>query len=119
AVSTGVVLGRLYRVTRAGAAPAAAVPLGLDARKLRCVDTLSDAGLLCAVSVFGGDHLAVLNWDGQSVPVLRGTVTVGDGPVGIDLKLLGDGDVAIVSTGFNDGTVTEVRVTNEIGRAHV
>lgn len=114
-VLTRGVISRLYLDDRDGDAPVEAMQLGLDARKLRCVDTLSDAGWLCAVSVFGGDHLAVLNWDGQSVPVLRGTVTVGDGPVGIDLKLLGDGDVAIVSTGFNDGTVTEVRVTNEGG----
>jgi len=114
-VLTRGVTSRLYLDDRDGDAPVEAMQLGLDARKLRCVDTESDAGWLCAVTVFGGDHVAVLNWDGQNIPVLRGTVTVGDGPVGLDLKLLDDGDVAIVAPGFNDGTVTEVRVTNEGG----
>src|SRR5690606_27308646 len=102
-----------YLDDRDGDAPAIALTLGLAARKLRCVDTESSAGWLCAVSLFGDDQLALLNWDGAGLPVMRGTVDVGDGPVGIDLVLLDDGDVAIVSTGFNDDSVTEVKVTND------
>ncbi|HEX7041421.1 MAG TPA: hypothetical protein VF202_14990 [Trueperaceae bacterium] len=111
-VLTRGVSSYLYLDDRDGDAPVIALTLGLDARKLRCVDTESSAGWLCAVSLFGDDQLALLNWDGAGLPVMRGTVDVGDGPVGIDLVLLDDGDVAIVSTGFNDDSVTEVKVSN-------
>ncbi len=111
-VLTRGVTSNLYLDDRDGDAPVLAEVLGLDARKLRCVDTESSAGWLCAVSLFGADQLAILNWDGQTEPTFRGNVNVGDGPVGIDLKLLDSGDVAIVSTGFNDDSVTEVRVSN-------
>ncbi len=112
-VLTRGVSSYLYLDDRDGDAPVLALTLGLDARKLRCVNTESSAGWLCAVSLFGDDQLTLLNWDGAGLPVVRDTVDVGDGPVGIDLKLLDDGDVAIVSTGFNDDSVTEVKVTND------
>ena len=83
--------------------------VGLDARKVRCVE--ADSGtLVCAVSVFGDDRLAILTWDGETAPTMQGFADVGDGPVGIDLRLLANGNIAVVSTGFNDNTVTVTEV---------
>lgn len=79
--------------------------LGLDARKVRCVE-VSSGNLICAVSVFGDDRLAILTWDGETEPTLVDFVDVGDGPVGIDLRLLANRNIGVVSTGFNDNTVT-------------
>jgi len=86
--------------------------IGFDARKIRCTGDGSGTGnLVCAVSVFGDSRLAILTWNGQNEPVLTGFVDVGNGPVGIDLRSLANGNVAIVSTGFNDNTVTETEVS--------
>lgn len=106
AVSSG-----LYVDYRDGSMPTRAFDVGLDARKLRCVDTMTAAGHLCAVSVFGQDQLGLLNWDGAGLPTWRGFVDVGDGPVGLDIGKLSSGNYGIVSTGFNDDSVTEVEVT--------
>ena len=82
---------------------------GEDGRKLRCV------GGLCAISVFNdgtGGALRLVIWDGLNAPsVVDTTVAVGDGPVGIDLIALGNGNILIVSTGFNDNTITLTEVT--------
>lgn len=60
-------------------------------------------GNLLVTSNFGSDSLTVARADTR---VIVRHVPVGDGPVGIDGKLLGNGDIAIVSTGFNDNTYT-------------
>jgi hypothetical protein len=91
-------------VTDAGSLP------GEDARKLRCVDNL------CVVSIFddgsGAGALRLVVWDGITVPTIVDTpITVGNGPVGTDLIPLANGNYLIVSTGFNDNTVTLTEVT--------
>lgn len=101
---------RLYLEPRDGSPPTAMTDgLGLDARKLRCAGVGADAWL-CGVTVFGDDGLAIVAWDGSSVPTLEDVAPVGDGPVGLDLRVLADGDVAFVTTGFGDGTVSESEV---------
>lgn len=85
--------------------------IGFDARKVRCIDNGSGTtNLVCAVSVFGDSRLAILTWDGESMPDLVGFADVGNGPIGIDLRLLANGNIAVVSTGFNDNTLTETEV---------
>ena len=81
-----------------------------DARKIRCVDNL------CAITVFddgaGQGALRLLTWDGLTEPTIIDTpIVVGDGPVSTDLIALLNGNYLIVSTGFNDHTVSLTEVT--------
>jgi hypothetical protein len=104
---------RLYLEPRDGSAPTLMPDgLGLDARKLRCASVGVDAWL-CGVTVFGDDAVAIVGWDGSGVPDLTDTASVGDGPVGLDVRVLDGGGLAIVSTGFNDDTVSETEVASD------
>jgi hypothetical protein len=76
---------------------------GDDPRRIRCLQNV------CVVSNFGSDSLTLLQWDGLTTASIAGTVTVGDGPVGVDLKQVGE-NIAILSTGFNDSTYTVTTV---------
>lgn len=92
-------------VTDAGSLP------GEDARKLRCLDNL------CVITIFddgsGEGALRLVRWDGTTVPVIVDTpIKVGNGPVNTDLILLANGNFLIVSTGFNDNSVTLTEVTS-------
>jgi hypothetical protein len=100
----------LYVDYRDGLGPTFLRSMGLDARKLRCLDTMSATGYLCAASVFGDDQVATFTWDGLSLASQPNFYAVGDGPVGIDLARMGNGNYAVLSTGFNDNTVTELEV---------
>lgn len=85
--------------------------IGFDARRLRCIDDGTESGnLICAASIFGHNRLGLMTWDGENEPVLTDFAEIGDGPVGFDLRLLSNGNIAIVSTGFNDNTITETVV---------
>jgi hypothetical protein len=75
--------------------------VGNDPRRIRCLPSAQ----LCVVSNFGSDSLTIVQWDGLGNAAILGTVSVGDGPVGIDLRTDGD-NVAVLSTGFNDHTYT-------------
>ncbi len=77
--------------------------VGDDPRRVRCMS------VVCAVSNFGSDTLTIVIWDGGDTAAITSTVVVGDGPVGIDLRLVDD-MIEIVSTGFNDNTVTVTTV---------
>lgn len=109
-VLTRGVTSELYLVPRDGGAVQGPVDLGLDARKLRCLQPAAGADWVCAVTEFGADRITVLTWDGSGLPVIQATPTVGDGPVDVGLALLGNGHVAMVTTGFYDGSVTELEV---------
>lgn len=99
----------LYLLARGGSPPVRIADLGSDARKVRCINP--DGGeLVCGVTVFGDDEVTILTWDGQNAPTVQGTVPVGDGPVDLGLTLLANGNVALVTTGFNDHTVTEIEI---------
>jgi hypothetical protein len=95
--------GQLYLVDPATPQDAATLVggVGNDPRRIRCLPSRS----LCAVSNFGGDSLTIVRWDGGTTISIAGTVAVGDGPVGIDLREDG-ANTAVISTGFNDDTVT-------------
>jgi hypothetical protein len=93
--------GKLFRhaVTGApGETPQEIGNLGNSPRRIRC------AGDVCAVSNFASDSLTVVTWTAQDVVSIVGTVAVGDGPVGIDIRGRTDGNVEVVSTGLNDGS---------------
>jgi hypothetical protein len=68
--------------------------LGNDGRRVR------HEGTLLFVDCFADDTLAVLD-PGAATPVVV-TVTVGDGPIGIDTEPLPSGNIAVLTTGFND-----------------
>jgi len=77
-----------------------ALELGDDPRRVRCSQGV------CAATNHGSDSLTVFTWDGEGLPVYTDTVTVGQGPVGLDLLPLSGGGVAAVITGYYDDTVT-------------
>lgn len=52
----------------------------------------------------GSDSVTVVDWR-DPTPVILGSVDVGDGPVGCDVRLIPEG-IALVTTGFNDDTYT-------------
>lgn len=87
-----------------------ALTIGLDARKIRCADNGSGM-MLCGVTIFGDDRVALVPWDGSSLPTLAGFANVGDGPVDLDIRVLATGNYGILTTGFNDNTVTEIEVS--------
>lgn len=82
-------------------APTKIGDVGNSPRRIRCLPSHN----LCAVSNFASDSLTIVTWDGQAAAAIVGTVSVGDGPVGIGL--VADGaNVKIISTGFNSNTFT-------------
>jgi len=92
--------GQVWLHARDGSPAAVVGAVGDDPRRVR-----ADGGI-AAVSNYGGDSLTILTWDGGATAAVAGTVSVGDGPVGIDVMDLGDGTVGIVSTGYLDDTYT-------------
>jgi hypothetical protein len=93
---------------RDGSGAVRALNLGLDARRVRCIE--AGSGLLCGVTLFGADGVALVRWDGEDLPTLAGQTGAGDGPVDLALYPLPNGNVALVTTGFNDHTVTEIEL---------
>ena len=87
-------------------APAVAVgDAGNSPRRIRT------AGDLAFISNFESDDLTVLTWSPSGAVAVVGQIPVGDGPVGIDALVLSGGNIAVVSTGFNDDTYTLTVVT--------
>jgi hypothetical protein len=95
---------------RDGSASTNELTLGLDARKLRCIG-VTGGGALCGVTLFGADRVTMFTWDGAEAVTFASDVPVGDGPVDLDLRLLPNGNVAMVTTGFNNGAITEAELT--------
>jgi hypothetical protein len=95
---------------RDGSASTNVLTLGLDARKLRCI-VVPGGGALCGVTLFGADQVATFLWDGASVVTATATVNASDGPVDLDLRLLPNGNIALLTTGFNNGSVVEAELT--------
>jgi hypothetical protein len=88
--------------------------VGLDARRIRCAD-VGNGSVFCGVSVFGNDRVALVLWTITNAPQLRGFIDVGDGPVGLDIRALPSGNFALVSTGFNNNSITETEVSASAG----
>jgi hypothetical protein len=78
-----------------------------DARRIRCL------GEVCVISAFGSDELVVATWDGGTNVAITDTQPVGDGPEGIDLLPLDDGNIGVVSTGSIDATISLTIVTSQ------
>lgn len=72
--------------------------VGTGPRRIRCL-----AGV-CAISNFGSGSLTFATWDGGESVAITGSQTVGDGPIGIDLRMLEDGNISVASTGFEDSS---------------
>ncbi len=94
--------GTLYLHDRVNpSADATAVgTLGNEPRRVRVL------GEIGAVSNLGSGTLTIFTWDASDNVAVTDTVTVGDGPLDIDLAALPGGRVGIVSAGFNDDTWT-------------
>jgi hypothetical protein len=104
------VQSRVWLDRRDGSASTTVLTLGLDARKLRCIQ-VAGGGALCGVTLFGADRVTMFTWDGAEAVTFDSDVPVGDGPVDLDLRLLPNGNVAMVTTGFNNGAITEAELT--------
>ncbi len=101
----------LYLLPRTGEGAQRAADLGDDARRVRCLATEEGGdALVCAVTVFGESRLLTFTWDGVGLPVAVDDVTVGSGPIGLSLRRLPDGTIGVVTSGFNDSTITETVV---------
>ena len=94
--------GKIWKHPATGDFREVPVPLGAsenNPRRVRCAPNT-----VCAVSNFGSDSLTILTWDASDNIAVVGNVSVGDGPVGIDIRLRTDGNVEVVSSGFNDNS---------------
>ncbi len=90
--------GHLYVHDRSSTG-AAATQIGAVGDGPRRVRVLGEIGV---VSNFSGGSLTIFTWDQADNLAITATIPVGDGPIGIDLVARPGGEVAIVSTGFND-----------------
>ncbi|MCA9320375.1 MAG: hypothetical protein KDB53_06560 [Planctomycetes bacterium] len=90
-------------VDASGAVPTgiSAFPLGQNPRRVRW-DPSSGIG---AISDLTDDTITIFSWDGQNTPVLTDVVSVGSGPVGLDIM-----GSLICCAGFNDDTYTVITV---------
>jgi hypothetical protein len=84
--------------------------LGITPRQLRVMNNVF------VVSNFESGTLTVGTWDAGTTVNVVAEIPVGDGPVGIDLLDIGGGNIAIVSTGFNDASysITVVSATGTL-----
>jgi len=101
---------RVWLNQRDGSASTTVLTLGLDARKLRCV-TVAGGNALCGVTLFGADQVAIFLWDGASSVTATTTVSAPGDPVDLDLRVLDNGNVALVTTGFATGSLVEAELT--------
>jgi len=83
--------------------------VGMTPRRVRMV------GGIFAVTAQNSDSLFVGTWDVSDNIALTDGTAVGDGPVGVDLVGLESGDVAAVTTGFNDNTYTVTVIDGTTG----
>lgn len=75
--------------------------VGNQPRRVRC----APAGTPCFVTSYGSDQLVVLLWpDPSSPPTIVGTVSIGDGPVGMAILKQGD-NILVITTGYNDNSI--------------
>ena len=91
---------RLYFTDRSGSATEVGV-VGVDARRIRHKNGLA------VVTLFADDAIRLVQWDGNNSPIiLPDTIPVGDGPVDLDLRTNTEGDLEILTSGFNDNSLT-------------
>jgi hypothetical protein len=64
------------------------------------------AGEIGVVSNFDSGTLTIVRRQGNGTVTILGTVTVGSGPIAVDLRLNAAGNIEVLSTGFNDHTYT-------------
>jgi hypothetical protein len=64
------------------------------------------AGSVGVVSNSQSNTLTILTRDASDNVTIKGTVDVGDGPIGVDLLVLPNGNIGVLSTGFRDSTYT-------------
>ncbi len=100
--------GKLYLHPHDGSGSASLVgEVGDGPRRVRA------AAQIAVVSNFESDDLTIVLWDGGTTASVVRNVLVGDGPIGIDLLDLGDGTVAVCSTGYNDNTYTVTLIDSD------
>lgn len=98
--------GDLYYEPRVGLTPTTLVGnLGQRIIRIECEIPV------CGATDNDANKVLIILWDGESPPSIIGDpVTVGLGPVDLHLYRLSNGNTLIVTTGFNDNTITEIEV---------
>jgi hypothetical protein len=61
-------------------------------------------GEIGVVSNFDSGTLTIVRRQGDGTVTILGTVDVGDGPIGVDMRLNSAGNIEVLSAGFNDHT---------------
>lgn len=85
---------------KAGTPAKAGSALGTNLRQIRCADDH------CGITDYGSTNLTLVQWASPAAaPAVKGTVTVGNGAVGLDVRKDGD-HWLYLTTGFNDNTYT-------------
>lgn len=90
---TGTLAGTATPATKIG-------NLGNGPRQIRFL------GEIGVVSNFDSGTLTIVRRESSGTVTILGTVDVGDGPIGLDLRQNDAGDIEVLSTGFNDHTYT-------------
>lgn len=74
--------------------------VGNDPRVIRA------EGEVAVVSNFGSDEITLIHWPYGGTATITGTLSVGEGPVGVSMASLPSGNVLAVTSGFEDDTIT-------------
>jgi len=78
----------------------AATGIGTDLRRIRCLEGH------CGITDFGSKTMTLVDWSAtNAAPTVKGTVQVGDGAVGLDIRKDG-ANWLYLTTGYNDDTYT-------------
>jgi len=99
--------GSLFLALRDGSAPVEVGKVGVEPRRVRCLNGI------CVVTNNTDNTVTIILWDGVNMPTIVGTAPVGNGPVGLDLATLSDGNTVIGTTGYNDNTYTLTEVASD------
>jgi hypothetical protein len=95
--------GTLWRKNNPADVAIQATAVGQVGNEPRRIRFLKSIGV---VSNSASDTLTILARDASDNVTIKGTVNVGDSPIGIDLLELPNGNIGVVSTGFLDDTFT-------------
>lgn len=84
-----------------------ATGIGTDLRRVRCLEGH------CGITDYGSKTLTLVDWSAtDAAPTVKGTVQVGDGAVGLDIRKDG-ANWLYLTTGYNDNTYTITTVASD------
>lgn len=92
--------GEIWKMENPGNFPRAARKVGDAGNSPRRIRYCGDFAF---VTNFGDGTLTLLRWTDAACEILE-TIDVGDSPIGVDARVLANGNIAIATTGFHDHT---------------